>query len=135
MSRPPLTLQVRSPEGLVFDGPVRALRAEDEDGWFGVLPGRMDVVAVLPPGLLLFEDAAGDGFVALSGGLLELADGRCRVMAREARLSRDVEEAAAALDALLEARRRRAGRRRGVMQDLEREALRRLARALREAER
>ena len=67
-------LLVRSPEGLVFDGPVKAIRAEDEDGWFGVLPGRTDIVAVLPPGLLLFEDEAGDEFVD-SGGLLELAGG------------------------------------------------------------
>lgn len=130
-----LALSVRTPDGLVFDGPVAAIRAEDEDGWFGILTGRRDVVAVLPPGLLLFEDADGDGFVALSGGLLDLSHDRCRVMAREARLSRDAEAAAAELDELLTARRERSERRRGVMTDLEREALRRLARSLREAER
>ncbi|HJL15233.1 MAG TPA: hypothetical protein RMH99_06230 [Sandaracinaceae bacterium LLY-WYZ-13_1] len=130
-----LTLRVRTPEGLAFDGPVDAIRAEDADGWFGILPGRRDVVAVLPPGLLLFEDAEGDGFVALSGGLLELTRDRCRVVVREARVAREAEAAADALDTLIEARRARIEHRRGVMEDLEREALRRLARALEEAQR
>ena len=128
-----LVLAIRTPEGLAYDGPVRSIRAEDEDGWFGILPGRRDVVAVLPPGLVLFEDEEGEGFVAISGGVLDHCNDRCRVMAREARLSRAPLEAAAELDALVGGRRERSERRREVADDLEREALRRMARALREA--
>ena len=83
----PLRLRVRTPEGLLYDDLVSSIRAEDRDGWFGILPGRRDVLATLPPGLLLFADAEGDGFVALSGGLLALRGGECRVMASEARLA------------------------------------------------
>lgn len=128
-----LRLRVRTPEGLLHDGAVTSIRAEDRDGWFGILPGRRDVLATLPPGLVLFTDAAGDGFVAISGGLLSLQRGECRVMAPEARLARDPVAAADALEALRTRRRERAGRRRGVMEDLEREALVRMTRAMRDA--
>lgn len=127
-----LTLAVRTPEGLLYEGAVRSIRAEDLDGGFGILPGRRDLAAVLPVGLVLFEDDAGDGFVAVSGGVLELTAGRCRVMAPEAALARDPDDAASALGALRAAREARTARRRGVLADLEREALRRLAHAMRE---
>lgn len=127
-----LRLRVRTPEGLLLDREVRALRVEDEDGWIGVLPGRRDLLAVLPPGLVLFTDEEGEGFVAIAGGLLELTGGECRVVASDARLARDPREAAELLDALLRARKERGGRRREVLDELEREALRRVAGAVRE---
>jgi len=129
---PPLRLAVRTPEGLVFDGTVAAIRAEDLDGGFGILPGRRDLAAVLPPGLVLFTDDDGDGYVAVSGGVLELIGGRCRVVAGEAELARDPEEAARALRSVHESRASRAARHTGVLEDLEREALHRLATALKQ---
>lgn len=127
-----LTLAVRTPLALLFDGPVRSIRAEDLDGWFGIWPGRRDIVAAMPPGILLFEDAEGDGFVALTGGLLSLRKGRCRVMAPKASLARDVEQAAERLAEWTASQKARSERQRSVLDDLEREALRR---AVREAER
>src|SRR5690606_19701175 len=127
-----LRLRVRTPEGLVLDREVRSVRAEDEDGWIGILPGRRDLLALLPPGLVLFGDEEGEGYLAISGGLLDLTAGECRVMAREARLARDPGEAAEALAALLRARRERSERRREVLDELEREALRRVASSVRE---
>ena len=129
---PPLSLAIRTPLGLLYEGSVRSIRAEDLDGGFGILPGRRDLAAALPPGLVLFEDAEGDGYVAVSGGVLELTGGACRVMAPEAELARDPTDAAERLVALRAARRERSERRRGVLFDLEREALRRLANSLRE---
>lgn len=128
-----LRLRVRTPDGLVLDRDVRSLRVEDEDGWVGVLPGRRDLIALLPPGLVLFTDDEGDGFVAISGGLLELTDGDCRVVTGDARLARAAREAADLLDALFVARKERGERRRDVLDDLEREALRRVAGAVRES--
>lgn len=128
-----LRLRVRTPEGLALDREVRSIRAEDEDGWIGILPGRRDLLAVLPPGLVLFADAdEGEGYVALSGGLLELTSGDCRISAHDARVARDPSAAADALDALLRNRRERSERRREVLSQLEREALRRVALAVRE---
>ncbi len=123
-----LTLAVRTPTGLVLDQPVDAITAEDRTGWFGVRPGRTDLVAVLPPGLLMWRDADGEGFVALSGGILELRSGRCRVLAREAVVSRDLEAVADVVDEHVRARSERSALHRGVVADLAKHVLVHLAR-------
>ncbi|MGF1465540.1 MAG: F0F1 ATP synthase subunit epsilon [Sandaracinaceae bacterium] len=125
-----LRLIVHCPDGVLLDAPVHAVRAEDRDGWFGILPGRRDLVATLPPGLVVLRDEAGEGYVAVSGGLLALRDGTCRVLVREARVARDVDEAARALAELRAAKRTRSARMRAIVERLEIEALRRMARAL-----
>ncbi len=124
MSR--LVLQIRTPAGLLYDRPVRRVLAEDLSGWFGLLPGRSDLVAALPAGLMVFEDEAGEGFVGLSGGILDLAAGRCRVMAGRASLTRDLDEIADEVARLTRSRKDRAALHRGLVHDLAREALRRL---------
>jgi len=121
-------LAIRTPVSTVFEGPVRRLRAEDLDGWFGIRPGRRDLAAVLPAGLLLFEDESGEAFLALAGGLLDLRGNRCRVMAREAVLARQLEEIAGLVEKHTRARQQRTDQQRDVFDDLAKEALRRLAR-------
>lgn len=127
-----LTLRVRTPDGLLVDQAVRSVLVEDHDGWFGIRPGRVDVVASIPPGLMVFRDDEGEGFVASSGGLLDLRGDVCRVMLHDAELSRELGQVS---ERLAEARQRRAQRSetyRGVFEDLEREALRRFVRGQRE---
>lgn len=122
-----LRLEVRTLDGILHDGPVSSIRAEDRDGWFGILPGRQDVIATLPPGLLLFEDRAGRGFLAVTRALLSLTGGTCRVLAPEAGIAREIDEAARILADLRASRRERSRRHHEVMAGLEREALRRMA--------
>ena len=122
-----LTLRLRTPRALLVDEEVAAIDAEDLDGWFGLRPGRADLVAALPPGLLIFRDGQGDGFVALAGGLLDLHEGECRVTCRVAVMSRELDEVAAEIDRQLARRDARAERDRDAMTELAREALRRLA--------
>ena len=122
----PLQLEIRTPDGLAWSGPVDGLRAEDRDGWFGLRRGRSDLVASLVPGLLAFDTAEGERFVAHGGGMLDLEAGRCRVLLRQAPIAESLEGIADALARQLGARRHRAEARRGVLADLEREALRRL---------
>lgn len=130
-----LRLRLRTPAGLLVDQPVSAVTAEDLDGWFGIAPGRADLVAVLPPGLLVFRDpkseGEGEGFVALAGGLLDLRANECRVMARQAVMSRDLERIADQVAAHLRQRRARGRAQRGAIFELVREALRRMAREVR----
>ena len=55
---------------------VRSLRAEDDSGAFGVLPGHADLLTVLPPSVVRWS--AQDGsmrYCALSGGVLRVAEG------------------------------------------------------------
>ena len=126
-----LQLTIRTPAGVLFEGPVASVRAEDSSGGFGIRPGREDVVAVLPPGLLVFRDGEGEGFVALSGGLLSLERGACKVTARDAVLSRSLDDVAERLEALEAQRARRTGSRRDVLDQLAKEALRRMVREVR----
>jgi alternate F1F0 ATPase F1 subunit epsilon len=123
-----LDLGIRTPVSTVFHGPVRSIRAEDLDGWFGIRHGRRDLAAVLPAGLLLFEDEAGEAFVALAGGLLDLRGDCCRVMAREVVLARRLEEIASLVEKHSRARQQRPDTQRDVFDNLAKEALRRLAR-------
>lgn len=122
-----LRLRLRTPQGLIVDRDVVSIVAEDLSGFFGIWPHRADMVAALPAGLLSYHDQEGEVFVALSGGLLDLRGGECRVMAREARLTRDLSCAAEILSQAFEQRASRTEARREVLLKLEREALRRSA--------
>jgi len=126
-----LALKVRTPNGLLLDADVKRVIAEDLDGWFGIAPGRVDLVAALPPGLLIYRDEEGEGFVALEGGLLDLRSGECRVMARNALLTRDLAQVAARVDELVQSREDRRRSAAGVLNELVREAMNRLARGMR----
>jgi F-type H+-transporting ATPase subunit epsilon len=120
-----LTLRIRTPEGLVLDRAVQRIVAEDRDGWFGIGPGRPDLVAVLPPGLLVFRTEEGETFVALTRGLLHLAGGECRVTCRDAVVARELEAVADRVERLLESRRQRSRIQRSRLEELATEVLRR----------
>jgi F-type H+-transporting ATPase subunit epsilon len=49
---------------------VSRIVAETREGSFGLLPHRLDCVAALAPGLLMYETAAGEVFVAVDEGVL-----------------------------------------------------------------
>lgn len=123
-----LVLELRTPNGLLIEQPIEALVAEDRSGWFGVRPGRADLVAALPPGLLTFRSEGRESFVALSGGLLHLQGNVCRVLAREAAVASELAGVAGALEENLGRRRERQEIQRDAVGELAREALRRLAR-------
>jgi F-type H+-transporting ATPase subunit epsilon len=127
MSGPALTLMVRSAVGVVVDRAVQSVTAEDESGWFGIFSGRSDLVAVLPPGILVFRDADAEGFVAESGGILDLRGARCRVLCHDALWSRDLDAISADVARFVAARRKRHGLGADIVDQLVREALRRMA--------
>lgn len=129
MSR--LLLRVRTPSRTVLDAPVRAVRAEDADGWFGVGPGRAELVAELPAGLLVYRDDDGEGYVAIDGGLLHVRGEECRVMVRDAVASRELESIGVEVERYARGRTERIERERGIIDELAREALRRLAQEVR----
>ncbi len=59
--------------------------AESTAGSFGLLPHRLDCVAVLVPGILSYETAArGEVFLALDEGVLVKAGADVRISARRA---------------------------------------------------
>lgn len=72
-----LHLTIATPGSVLVDASdVRSLRAEDESGAFGVLPGHADLLTVLPPSVIRFtRDDEGTRYCALSGGVLTVSGG------------------------------------------------------------
>jgi F-type H+-transporting ATPase subunit epsilon len=72
---PPPTLmhlKVLLPFGIFAEqAGVSRIVAETREGAFGILPRRLDCVAALTPGILVYEtDAAGEAYLAVDEGLL-----------------------------------------------------------------
>ncbi|WP_454288779.1 F0F1 ATP synthase subunit epsilon [Rhizobium arsenicireducens] len=70
---------------ICVDRPVRRVVAEAPDGHFGMLPGHVDFVSELVPGILLYETAEGaERFVAVNSGTLVKCGDEIRVAVRGA---------------------------------------------------
>lgn len=82
-----MRLVVTTPTAVVVDAAdVRSLRAEDESGAFGILPGHADFLTVLAVSVISWQDDQGaPHHVAVRGGVLTVRDGReVSVATREA---------------------------------------------------
>jgi F-type H+-transporting ATPase subunit epsilon len=65
------------PQILVESDNVVAVRAEDQSGSFGILPGHADLLTVLVPSVLRWRTADGAArFCAVRGGVFTVASGR-----------------------------------------------------------
>ena len=82
-----MRLLVTTPTELILDaGDVAHVRAEDETGAFGILPGHADFLTVLTISVISWRDAANrDHHIAVRGGLLTVRGGTLvEVATREA---------------------------------------------------
>lgn len=89
-----MKLAVTTPLAVVIEAEdVAGLRAEDETGGFGILPGHADFVTVLTVSVVTWCDARGDAHhIAVRGGMLEVRDGKAITVAtREAVCDDDLE--------------------------------------------
>ncbi len=103
MSSGSLHLTITTPMRLLVDAPdVTALRAEDETGSFGILPGHDDFLTVLPASVLRWHGRDGvPQFCALRGGVLSVTGGtRVSVACRQATLGTDLPKLEAEVAAL-----------------------------------
>lgn len=67
------------------EGGVSRLVAETREGFFGLLPHRLDCAAVLVPGILTYEtEAEGEVYVAVDEGILVKAGAQVLVSVRNA---------------------------------------------------
>ncbi|SFC67237.1 F0F1 ATP synthase subunit epsilon [Tropicimonas isoalkanivorans] len=88
-----LHLNITTPmDILVEEDGVRALRAEDESGGFGILPGHTDFLTVLPASVVRWTGRDGTRhFCALRGGLMTVTGGeRVAIACREGVLGDDL---------------------------------------------
>ena len=98
-----LQLIIATPAKLLIDADdVRSLRAEDDSGAFGVLPGHADLLTVLPPSVVRWtiEDGA-TRYCVLSGGVLRVAGGtRVAIACRRGALGDDLSALHAEIEAM-----------------------------------
>lgn len=95
-----MQLRVITPMAVRLDLPVRRIVAEAPDGRFGILPGHIDFVSELTPGILLYETEEGaERFVAINSGTLVKCGAQVRVAVRGAFEGADLSELRARVEA------------------------------------
>ena len=90
-----LRLTIVTPAAILIDADdVRSLRAEDESGAFGVLPGHADLLTALPPSVVRWtRDGEPPRYCALSGGVLTITGGdRVAIACRRGAIGDDLEK-------------------------------------------
>jgi len=90
-----LHLTIATPAKMLFDGEqVTALRAEDESGSFGILPGHIDFLTVLIPSVLRWHGTDGQmHYCAVEEGVLSVKSGReITIACRDGVLSDSLEQ-------------------------------------------
>lgn len=90
-----MRLTISTPTAIAVDvADVRALRAEDESGAFGVLPGHADLMTALVPSVVAWRDPDGrESFCAVRGGVLSVGrGGQVAVATREAVIGTDLDQ-------------------------------------------
>ncbi len=88
-----MKLEVLLPWRVFLDGiEVSRIVAETSEGSFGVLPRRLDCVAALVPGILIYEtESEGEVFLAVDEGILVKTGAQVRVSVRRALAGKNLE--------------------------------------------
>jgi len=95
-----MKLTVWLPTEVLLEEPVVRIKAEAENGWFGLLPHHVDFVTALVPGILTFErPGVAEEYLAVDHGILVKCGSDVSVSTRNAvrgtnleELQRDVEK-------------------------------------------
>lgn len=78
------TLEVVTPERLVFSGDISQLIVPAFDGYLGVLAGHAPLLAVLQPGEIMIEGDRKRTYYATSGGFIEVTPKKATVLSESA---------------------------------------------------
>ena len=79
-----LTVSVVSPERTHFEGEAESIVAPAFDGQVGILTNHAPMITLLGTGELRLTGSGGDRKFTVSGGFLEVADNRVRVVTERA---------------------------------------------------
>lgn len=90
-----LTVDIVTPERLVFSGRASELRAPGWNGEFDVLPGHQLYLALLHGGVLTLVTQAGEQRFAIGRGFAEAGPGRVTVLVEHCVAPAEVDRAAA----------------------------------------
>jgi F-type H+-transporting ATPase subunit epsilon len=71
MKLPQMKLKVWLPTEVLMEEEVSRIKAEAEDGWFGLLPRHVDFVTALVPGVMTFQPCGKpEEYLAIDQGIL-----------------------------------------------------------------
>lgn len=123
-----MNLQVLLPFEVYADKTaVRRIVAETREGSFGLLPNRLDCVASLAPGILVYEtEADGEVFVAVDEGILVKAGHDVLISVRNAIGGTDLAQLRAAVEREFLTLNEREQNFRSIMDKMESNLIRRL---------
>lgn len=79
-----LVLDVVTPEALLVSEAVDEVTAEGVEGDFGVLPGHINFLTALRPGVLTYRIGASVHRVEIPGGIAEVLNNRVTILASSA---------------------------------------------------
>ena len=79
-----LTVSVVSPERTLYEGEAESIVAPAFDGQVGILTNHAPMLTLLGTGELRLTGSGGDKKFTVSGGFLEVADNRVRVVTERA---------------------------------------------------
>jgi F-type H+-transporting ATPase subunit epsilon len=88
-----MRLMITTPTAMIADlDNIRHIRAEDDTGAFGIMPGHANFLTALTISVLSWRDVSGvEGHVAVRGGVLRVDNGdRVEVATREALVGDDL---------------------------------------------
>ena len=94
-------VDVVSAEASIFSGEARFVALPGENGELGILPRHTPLITRIRPGVVRIETASADGssageeFIFVAGGILEVQPGVVTVLADTAIRAKDLDEAAA----------------------------------------
>jgi F-type H+-transporting ATPase subunit epsilon len=70
-----MKLKIVTPLSVVVDEDVDSLKAEDESGSFGILPGHIPFLTALTVSIVSWRKSETERFCAVRGGVLTVAEG------------------------------------------------------------
>ena len=88
-------VDVVSAEQEIFSGDAKFVALPGEAGELGILPGHTPLITRIKPGAVRIETEAGEEFVFVAGGILEVQPKHVTVLADTAIRGHDLDEAKA----------------------------------------
>lgn len=93
-----MKLIVSTHQGVMYDEEVEYIVAHTSDGEFAILKEHIPVIAVMDEGYVKLVKDGTEFYIAITNGIVEFHDNIASVLAQEAHLGKDKEEAKSLLE-------------------------------------
>ena len=90
-----LTLEIITPEKVVYKDDVDEVVAPTINGEIAILPSHVDLLTQVSPGELIVKKGSSQLYLAITGGFLEVSDNKISILADYAIKAQDIEVARA----------------------------------------